>query len=754
MGSFQTYTQYDSKDCGPTCLRMVARHYGKNFSLNAIRQVADFSKDGVSMLGISDAAEKMGFKTVGVKLTYEQLVKEAPQPSILFWDQNHFVVLPPQRFKKRVTVADPARGMIYYTKESFKEYWLQANDNGIATGISLLLQPTVKFYEEDLELADQKDNAATKFGWKVLSFYYLQHKKAIVQLILGLLVGSLLQLIVPFLTQSIVDTGINTRNLQYVFIILLAQLMLTFSNTIVDFIRNRILFFISNHINISILSDFWLKLTRLPLSFFDAKQVGDLMQRIDDHRRIESFLTGNILNIVFSFFNLVVFSVVIVLYNTTVYFIFVAGSVLLLLWIKFFLRYTRGLDYKRFKIASKENSATMQLIYGMQEIKLNNAETLRRWEWEGLQASLFKVASRGLSLNQYQEAGAFFINQTKNLFITFFVAKSVIDGQLTLGSMLAIQYILGQLNGPIQQFTGFLQSAQLAKISLERLSEIHQLEEEETPFNTAEIPRHTWKTFNKSIIIQNLNYSYAGTAYEPVLKDINLTIPEGKITAIVGMSGSGKTTLLKILLRFYENYKGEIKIGSAARSETLSQAQNYLSLRSISPKVWRSYCGAVLQDGYIFNDSIAKNIAVSEEYPDLKRLLHACKVANIMDFIELLPQGFNTQIGIEGNGISQGQRQRILIARAVYRDPDYIFFDEATNSLDANNEKVIMDNLEHFFRGRTVVVVAHRLSTVKNADNIIVLHNGHIVEQGNHQQLSEKQGHYFHLVKNQLDLES
>jgi len=756
MPSFQVYKQHDSRDCGPTCLRMIAKHYGKSFSLNSMRQVSDFNREGVSLLGISDAAEKIGFRTIGAKLTYEQLVNEAQQPSILHWDQNHFVVLPPQRFKKGVTVADPARGIIYYSKEDFKEYWLQANDNGTEKGISLLLEPTAKFYEENFYQPNQKEGAARKFGWNTFSYYYLQHKKAILQLILGLLIGSLLQLIFPFLTQSIVDTGINTRNIEYVFVVLIAQLMLSLSSTIVDFIRSRILFFISTHINISIVSDFWLKLMRLPLSFFDTKHVGDLLQRIGDHRRIEEFLTGNTLNILFSIFNFLIFSVVIILYNTTVFYIFVLGSILYFLWIKIFLRYTRALDYKRFAVASRESSATMQLIYGMQEIKLNNAETIRRWEWEGLQASLFKISLKSLSLGQYQQAGAFFLTQAKNILITFFVAKSVIEGQLTLGAMLAIQYILGQLNGPVQQIVGFVQAAQFAKISLERLSEIHELDDEEMPFLSQETFNQSWSMFNKSITIQNLFFSYTGTGNEPVLKNINMIIPEGKITAIVGMSGSGKTTLLKLLLRFYENYKGEIRVGdpmqTSLENATLAEPQNSISLKYISPKSWRSRCGTVLQDGYIFNDSIAKNIAVSEDTPDYHKLLHACKVANIVDFIESLPLGFNTKIGVEGNGISQGQRQRILIARAVYRDPDYIFFDEATNSLDANNEKVIMDNLQQFFKGRTVVIVAHRLSTVKNADNIVVLHGSEIAEQGSHTELSKKRGHYYHLVKNQLDL--
>jgi ATP-binding cassette subfamily B protein len=481
------------------------------------------------------------------------------------------------------------------------------------------------------------------------------------------------------------------------------------------------------------------------MSFFDTKMTGDILQRLGDHKRIESFLTGSTLNVVFSLFNLVLFSIVLLLYNKTIFFIFCIGSILYFFWIKIFLKFRRQLDFKRFAIASKENTATMQLIYGMQEIKLNSAEQLRRWEWENLQAQLFKLSFKGLSLSQYQQAGVFFINEGKNILITFFVAKAVIDGQLTLGAMVAIQYIIGQLNSPVEQLIGFVQSGQDAKISLERLNEIHSLEDEEPADKTfiTHLPE------NKTIQINNLSYTYPGAGNDPVLKNISLKIPEGKITAIVGMSGSGKTTLLKLLLKFYENYQGEIKIGSPLQS---SPEGGGSSLKYIGPKFWRRQCGSVMQDGYIFSDSIAKNIAVSDEAPDYNKLIPACKVANILSFIESLPLGFNTKIGAEGNGISAGQKQRILIARAVYKNPEYLFFDEATNALDANNESVIMQNLQEFFRNKTVVIVAHRLSTVKNADNIIVLHNGEITEQGTHEDLTFKRGEYFQLVKNQLEL--
>lgn len=720
-------------DCGPTCIRMMAKYYGKTVNIETLRKASQISKEGVSLLGIAEAAEKIGFNAKGVTITYNELIKDIKLSAIIHWEQNHFVVVTQKANKRKVRVADPGKGIITYTKQEFCRHWISTNDEttGEGLGIALLLEPTPAFYAQE----EENDKLKNGLGWGRLLKYLTQHKRHISQIFMAMAIASLLQLIFPFLTQSIVDTGINTNNLPFIYLVLIAQLVLFFSRMVVEFIRTRLLLFISTHINASILSDFWIKLMKLPISFFDTKMTGDIIQRLGDHRRIESFLTGSTLNVLFSMLNLVMFSVVLLLYNKTIFFIFAIGSLLYFLWIKVFLKFRRQLDFKRFAIASKENTATMQLIYGMQEIKLNNAEQSKRWEWENLQAQLFKLGFKGLSLSQYQQAGVFFINEGKNILITFFVAKAVLDGQLTLGAMLAIQYIIGQLNSPVEQLIGFVQSAQDAKISLERLNEIHELEEEEPNEKTF----ITHLPDNKTIVIQNLSYTYPGAGNEPVLKNISLKIPEGKITAIVGMSGSGKTTLLKLLLKFYENYQGEIKVGES-------------TLKYMSPKFWRRQCGSVMQDGYIFNDNIANNIAVSDEVADYKKLVHACKVANILSFVEGLPLGFNTKIGAEGNGISAGQKQRILIARSVYKNPEYIFFDEATNALDANNEKAIMENLNEFFKDKTVIVVAHRLSTVKNADTIIVLDNGEITEHGSHEELTMKRGEYYQLVKNQLEL--
>lgn len=720
-------------DCGPTCLRMVAKYYGRTISLEHLRNKSEYGKEGVSMLGLAVAAESIGLKTIGAKLNFEQLINDAPLPAIIHWQQYHFVVLTPASDKTNLVIADPAKGLIKLSRNEFCKSWLSTNENNTSKGTALLLETTPAFKESNFD--DSANTTKGKIDKAYLYSYIKEHKSFFVQIFLGLLIGSLLQLIFPYLTQSIVDTGINTQDINFVQIVLAAQLMLLFSQTVIEFIRSRILLYISTRVNISLLSGFWAKLLKLPMQFFDSKHPGDIMQRISDHQRIEFFLTGTALNTFFSIFNLLIFSIVLLRYNFTIFLIFGSGSLLYLLWIQLFLKYRRKLDFQRFAIAAKENNATLQLVYGMQEIKLNNAENTYRWQWEKLQAALFKLNFKSLSLTQYQQAGAFFINQGKNILITFVVAKLVIDGSLTLGMMLAIQYIIGQLNAPIEQLVGFTQQAQDARISIERLNDIHSLQDEEP----AEQTFNYSLSQQQSISIKNLHFTYPGAGNEPVLKNINVEIPEGKVTAIVGMSGSGKTTLLKLLLRFYEHYKGEITIGS-------------LNYKNISPKYWRSQTGAVMQDSFIFNDNILKNITVTNNILDKERLLNACKTANILSYIESLPLGFYTKLGAEGKGLSGGQKQRLAIARAVYKNPHFIFFDEATNSLDANNEKVILENLQHFFKEKTVVVVAHRLSTVKNADKIVVLDNGEIVEEGTHTELTYKKGKYFELVKNQLEL--
>lgn len=729
---FPSYLQHDKMDCGPTCLKIIAKHYGKNYSLDELRQKSFITRQGVSLLGISDAAESIGFKTIGAKISFEKFLNDVPLPCIVHWNQNHFVVVYKIKKTKKndftIYVSDPAYGLVNYSKKDFINSWISTRNSNENEGVVLILEPTVDFYNQNEEIENKQ-----KFS---LIFQYLRpYKKLLFQLILAMLTSSLLQLIFPFLTQAVVDVGIGTNNLSFITLVLIAQLILFFSQMSVGFIRSWILLHISARINISLISDFLIKLMKLPIGFFDTKMIGDIMQRIGDHSRIESFLTGSSLRTLFSFINFIVFGFVLGVYNILILGVFLMGNTLYVLWVLYFLRYRRSLDFRRFTTASQEQSNIIQLITGMQEIKLNNCEKQKRWKWENIQAKLFKINIKSLALGQYQDIGSMFFNQTTNIFITFLAAQYVIQGNMTLGMMMSLTYILGQLNAPISEFIGFSSAFQDAKISMERLSEIHLKDDEEmTAVNQISL-----LPVSKTLTLNNVFYSYDGASRNFVLEDINLVIPENKITAIVGASGSGKTTLIKLLLGFYSPNKGDIRIG-----DTL--------LSNINPHIWRSKIGAVMQDGFIFSDTIAENISVSDESPNSLKLSNASKLSNINDFIEELPLGYNTKIGQEGNGLSQGQKQRILIARAIYKNPEFIFFDEATNALDANNEKVIMNNLNEFFKGRTVVVVAHRLSTVKNADKIIVLEKGRIIEEGNHLELTIKQGAYYELVKNQLEL--
>ena len=726
MSKFPFFKQYDAMDCGPSCLRMISAFYGRTYSLQKLRELSHISREGVSLLGISDASESIGFRTIGARITIEQLL-EAPKPCVIHWDQDHFVVVYKYR-RGKVYVADPAFGLVEYPEVEFKKHWLATVRQGELKGICLLFEPTPKFFEQEGEKVNRSN-------FRFLLKYLKPHRKLVFQLILGFLVGSLIQLIFPFLTQSIVDVGINTQDIKFIYLILAAQMMLFISRMTVDFIRSWILLHISTRINISIISDFLIKLMKMPIGFFDTKMIGDLLQRIGDHNRIERFLTSQSLSVIFSVFNIVIFSIVLVIYNLGIFFVFIFGSVLYIGWIFLFLRKRRELDYRRFAQLSDNQSKLIQLINGMQEIKLNNYERQKRWEWERIQARLFKVNIKSLSLQQYQQAGSVFINETKNIVITVLAATSVVHGNMTLGMMLAVQYIIGQMNSPLDQMIEFMQVSQDAKISLERLAEIHGSKDEEQ-YQEGKL---TILPLSADIRITDLVFQYEGPHSPKVLNSINLVIPQGKVTAIVGTSGSGKTTLVKLILGFYPPVSGSIRIGDA---ELSAYEQHW----------WRAKCGAVMQDGFIFSDTIANNISVGDEEPDKDRLGYAVRMANIQEFVETLPLNYNTKIGPEGVGLSQGQKQRILIARAIYKNPEYIFFDEATNSLDANNEKVILENLDEFFNGKTVVVVAHRLSTVRNAHQIVVIEKGNIIEIGTHEELTIRKGAYYQLVKNQLEL--
>ncbi|REC46261.1 peptidase domain-containing ABC transporter [Chryseobacterium pennipullorum] len=728
MKKFPFYKQPDTKDCGPTCLRIVSKYYGKNISLQQIRALSETTREGSSLLGLSDAAENLGYRSLGVQIDFNTLVEEVPLPCIVHWNKNHFVVVYKIDKNNKVYISDPSYGLITYNREEFIKFWIGENANeNTEEGIALILETTPSFFQTEF------DSEESKASFSFLSKYLLKYKSLVIQLAVGLLAGSLLSLIFPFLTQSIVDVGIQNQDINFIYLVLLAQIMLFLGRMGIETIRSWILLHLSARINISIISDFFIKLMRLPISFFDTRMTGDIMQRINDHHRIEQLLTSSSLNTLFSLVNLIIFSIVLLFYDYRLFIVYLVGAVLYIGWISFFLKKRKELDYKRFSQVSQEQSKVIELINGMQEIKMHNAEKQKRWDWEFLQVKLFKIRIKSLSLEQWQSVGGNFINQIKDILVSFLSAKLVLSGNLTLGMMLSVQYIIGQLNSPLLQLIDFIKQSQDAKISLERLGEIHDKEDEEDKNEqyATDIPK-------KDIEITDMSFRYIGSDV-PVFENLSLTIPYQQTTAIVGASGSGKTTLLKLLMKFYDPDKGDIRVGNT-------------SLKNISPRFWRDHCGVVMQEGYVFNDTIANNIAVGEDHIDKQKLRRAVEIANIKDFIEGLPLSYNTKIGNEGVGVSGGQKQRLFIARAVYKSPEYILFDEATSALDANNEKVIMENLEQFFKGKTAIVIAHRLSTVKHADKIIVLDQGKVVEEGSHAELVDLRGEYYRLVRNQLEL--
>ena len=726
MRRFPLILQRDALQCGVSCLQMICKYYGQSYSFEEFEKICFPTVEGISLLGIKDAAETVGLSTTCCQLSLHAL-KRISFPCILHWNQNHFVVL--YKYKRgKFYIADPGIGKTEYLEKEFVKYWSFDHQNS-NMGTCLLLVPTESF------LNNSKQDKASSSSLKVVIGYIQQYKKYLAIIAMGLLVGCILEIILPFLTQSIVDIGIHKQDINIIFLILLGELMIVVGKTSIDFIRRWLLLHISVRLNLFLVSDFFIKLLRLPMHSFDSKLIGDFMQRIGDHNRIQSFLTNQVMSLLFALVSFLVLGSVLVYYDIKIFVTFLIGSIVYGAWIALFLKERKIIDYKLFGLQAKNQDRTFQFITSIQEIKLQGCECRRRWEWEDNQADLFTVQMRSMKLQQTQEAGSIFINEVKNIIITVFAATAVIHGHMSLGAMLAVQYIIGQLNSPIEQLMSFVNSFQDVKLSLERINEIHTVKEEET--NSSQLTE--FQDADKSIYINQLDFKYNHHSRKNTIENVSLCIPQGKVTAIVGASGCGKTTLLKLLLGFYPVNKG-----------TISIARHNLNEYNI--KWWRKHCGVVMQDGVIFSESISRNIAVGDEEIDVERLEQAARIANIHDYIMGLPLKYNTQIGRDGVGLSQGQKQRILIARAVYKNPAYIFLDEATNALDAKNEKAIVENLNEFYKGRTVIVVAHRLSTVKNADQIIVLDNGKVVETGNHASLIEKQGAYFNLVKNQLEL--
>jgi len=708
---------------------MISRYYGKKYSLSTIRELCYVSRSGVSLLGLNEAAKTLGYSTRSVQLNFEYLSQNIKFPCIVHWNENHFVVV----YKitpKYVYIVDPACGKMRLTHKDFFQSWASVNEE---EGFALLLEPTEKFYQK-------QDDRADKFDIKLILNYVSPHKKAIGLLFILMLAGSGIQLFLPFLTQALVDKGIDQKNIGILQLILFGQLILVFSQSIVGFIRSWIIIRVGTRINISMILDFLKKLVKLPIRFFDSRMSGDILQRIGDQHRIEKFITDSFLNILLTIINLIVFSIVLIGYNTNIFFIFIAGSILYLAWVNLFLRKRREIDYELFNYESKNQDSIIQIVRGMQEIKLNNCGEKKIDAWKNIREKTFNINLRSLKISQYQQSGSVLINEIKNIIVTYIAAKAVIahgydpKAGITFGTMLAIQYILGQLNGPIEQMVGFIHSLQDAKIGFERVDEIHKRSDEQSDDRNYKLPSSS----HHSIKMENVSFQYDGPLSETVLSDISLAIPPRQTTAIVGMSGCGKTTLLKLLLGFYKPVQGKIRI-------------NDTDISDIDINFWREKCGIVMQDSYIFSDSIEENIVLKNNTIDYERLEYACHIANVKEFINSLPLKYKTKVGSEGIGLSQGQKQRLLIARAVYKNPEIIIFDEATNSLDSNNENEILKHLELFFKGKTVIIAAHRLSTIKNADRIVVMNQGKIIECGNHNELMLKSGEYFRLIKNQLE---
>lgn len=714
--------QMDSQDCGPACLKIIAKYFGRFYSLQYLRDQCGITKQGVSLADLSIGAESIGLRTLAIKCTLEDVVNQIPFPAILFWKESHFIVVYHAN-KKNIWVSDPAKGRIKYTHEEFKAGWYKKEET---LGVLLALEPTVDFKRSKIEKEIEKNSFIS------ILRYFIPYKNSFATIFFIMLVVTLLQGILPFISKAVIDVGIKSSDVNFIHMVLIGNISILLSITIFNVIRDWVLMHITSRVNIALISDYLIKLMKLPVTFFENKLLGDILQRARDHERIRNFIMNNSLSLIFSTLTFIIFGIILLVYNSIIFYIFLAGSILYVAWVLLFLWIRKRLDWEYFELVSQDQSYWVETVSAIQDIKIYNYEKYRRWKWEEIQARLYRVNKRVLNITNAQKLGAQFIGNIKNMAIVFFCAGAVIKGDITFGVMISTQFIIGMLNGPLTQFISFIVSAQYAKISFMRMNEIKQLKDEEELLSvgsTSILPE------NRNITLSNIVFQY-NTNAPIVLKNISLTIPQNKVTAIVGGSGSGKSTLLKLLVRLYKPTYGEIKMGN-------------MNISSINLRTWRNMCGVVMQDGKLFNDTILSNIVLDDEHIDYERLHKVCRMAQIAKEINGMPKGYETVIGERGRGISGGQKQRLLIARALYREPDFLFLDEATNSLDVINEKKIVEALNAAFKNRTVIVVAHRLSTIRNADQIIVLHQGKIAEIGNHENLMARKGEYYKLVSSQ-----
>ncbi|APU97930.1 ABC transporter ATP-binding protein [Sphingobacterium sp. B29] len=717
--------QMDKMDCGPTCLRLIARYYGRFYPINFLRELCGTTKEGISIINLIHAAEKIGLKSRGVKCTLAQLQHDVPLPVVVHWKDSHFLIVY-KVDRKYFYVSDPSAGLVKHPIKTFVKSWYKSTTK---KGVVIGFEPDGNFFD-----LHQEENFRRKKSFNTIFQYFKPYRLSIINLFIVMLFVTGLQAIIPFIARSIIDIGISTQDMNFVNIMLFANIAILLATTLSNAVRDWIVLHLTSRINISLISDYLVKLMKLPIGFFENKMIGDILQRAQDHQRIKDFIMGNSLNLIFSGLTFIVFAVILVTFNTFIFWVFVSGSVIYFLWIFGFLAIRRRLDTNYFGLMAKDQSYWVETITGMQDIKVNNYETQKRWKWENLQARLYKVNLKLLSITNYQNLGGQFIENLKNVAITIVCAKAVIQGEMSFGIMMSTQIIIGMLNAPIQQFIQFIISAQFAKISFARINEIHGLEDEEQvgSFNETILPQ------GKDIVLKSLYFQYA-PKNPYIVNGVNLVIPHGKVTAIVGDSGSGKTTLMKLILRLYSQNHGEIYLGN-------------LNVNNIPLHYWRSKCGVVLQDGKIFNDTVINNIVLGDDNIDIERLEKALEAANIREEIEDMPKGYKTMMGEQGRGLSGGQKQRILIARALYKNPDYLFLDEATNSLDSRNEKRIVEALDKIFREKTVVVIAHRLSTIQKAHQIVVMRDGKVAEIGSHDLLMERKGHYYQLINSQISL--